>query len=320
MVIKLGTGPSSSPAKTFGFNPHDMRDFPPWHFSDSSYGNMVRNGDFESWSEGNAARADAWDWDSVGTFTRSATYHRGAYSGLITKTSADGAVTRVYQEILNQVTSLTDEYVWTLSAWVKVDEANHAKLFIYDGTNYMYSNVHTGSGSWERLWLTALCEDSAAEYDVGIECAEHVGVGNTETFIDEVMLSKGFIPQYFQEHPNDRSPICQTAYDDGSWEKLRGCVRYIPYDKSGTFTGGAQTETVAFTLDYGCRRIYDATVNFYACSMNWYDFELRTDNYSTTGFDIDFYRARANITAGGTYTVTGVICAVGWDDRAEQWL
>ena len=101
MGLRQDQGPAT-PSRTFGFAGGKDFNFSPWHFALSSYGNMLRNGGFESWSQGQSARPDAWQVTSNGmTYIRSLSEYHGGYCIKITKHEDDGDLNvtrRIYMQ------------------------------------------------------------------------------------------------------------------------------------------------------------------------------------------------------------------------------
>lgn len=317
------TGPGMNPARWFGYNGGRDKNFTPQMFAATTPHNMIRNGAFESWSQGAVAGCpDAWEWDSIGALDRTTTATVwGQYALRITKNSSDGAVTKVFQSLHHMVTSGNETgKVFTVSFRIKTDQGDETiRPFVYDGTNYHYGRYYNNDDDWEEIWFSHQGTTAPTAFDVGVEVEETASGSDVYFYVDCAVCCWGSVPTQYNEHPNDRSPICQHWIDDGTRVEVRGAMRCIPYMVEGTFTGGAWYEIVTVNLIYGVKEIIHVSVNPYTLSatyrklMNHY-----TTNYTTTQFDIVIALGTGNVTATN-YKYTGTIWAIGWDNEEEQW-
>ena len=110
------------------------------------------------------------------------------------------------------------------------------RLVAYDGTNYFYGPWFQETAVWERQWFTVKLSSSATAFKAGFQFEQTSGMSAIFK-ADEFMLCRGATPQFYQEHPNDRSLICQDWDNDGTLVPARGIVRAIPYQASGRCTG-----------------------------------------------------------------------------------
>lgn len=320
-------GPGSSPARPFGFFGGKDKNFKPQQFANTGYANLLRNGSLISASQGGTARPDGWDFTGNGTLQKvNAVYFIGGYCYKILKTNSDAAADHFYQEVYEQFASYATSNIFTFSARLKCNLADHACLFYYDGSNYYYGPFHSGGDEWEEHWMQISLDSSATDFWVGIYCENNAPlIGQTYTYVDAAMLVFGSVPTLFTEHPSDRSVICQDWDIDGTYKRIRGASRQIPFKATssqyGTTTGGAVSEVIATVpLNYGCRQIQHVDANLYSFPSRQERHQVWTNNYTTTGFDLVLGRVDgSNITASQAWTVTGAIYCISWDDRGEQW-
>jgi len=252
--------------------------------------------------------------------TGSSSKQWGKYGCSIGKCSTDGDVTRIYQRMTKLGVGVhMEEKYYTFSMDCKTSTADQVRLFYYDGSTYTYSNYHTGGGTWESLMLSFENDSTASELRIGVEFSEVVSAPVVYDYIDCAMLVRGINPTDFDEHPLDRTVICQDWDEDGTDIPIRGANRVIPFEMSGTTTGGSATETAAYTLTHGCRQILHVSLNFYSYTGTIGRTKIDANNFSTTGFDVVIQGVAMNVEASKDFVITGVIWCVGWDDDNEQY-
>ena len=295
------------------------------HNHDSHPQNLARNSAFLSWSQGSSVRPDCWYFeanDGVISQESTITYRRwGKYSAKISKDTTDSGVSRLYHNMETLgINALMDELYYTFSISLKCSTADFVRVFYYDGSSYTYTEYHSGGGGWETLVLSLEHTSGATDFQIGIECAIPSGAAAI-AYADCAMFTKGLIAWAWEENALDRGVICQDWDEDGTDKRLAGCLRIIPFEKTGTTTGGAATETAAsMVLLYGCRQIIDVSLNLYSFATNPELYQVWANNFSTTGFDIILGRTDgSNIVASQAWTITGHILAIGWDDPREQY-
>jgi hypothetical protein len=317
--IPLDTGPPS-PNRLWGFAGGRDKQYTPQHIANTGYANMLRNGMFESFSQGAAVRPDAWATNGVGAFSRTTTRYWGQYGLAVAKSVEDGDVTRVEQSFDKAVTSAqAEEHIFTFTVWIKTDAGDdYVRPFFYDGTTRFYGEWYTGDDAWQELVFSFVPDVGASDLVVGIQM-EETASGTENYYIDCAQLLWGSVAARFMEHPNDRSVICQHWEDQGTRTEVRGAMRAIPYEVTDTTSGGSTTETFGYTLQWGCRQICHVSANMYSYTGNSSRTKAITNNYSTTGFDIVLHGIAMTIEASKTFVITGVIWCIGWDSNLEQW-
>lgn len=141
---------------------------PPAHFDLSGTGaTMQRCG---------SALTDTTDYN-VGGFAAELTY--GSATALLEQT--------LFSSLPTYFRSLP----FTLAAAVKCSSSNAARLRIDDGVTPVYSNYHSGGGSWEWLTLEAALASNATELTVGFE------VGSSTAHIQAWTCLFGLIPNIY---------------------------------------------------------------------------------------------------------------------------
>ncbi len=162
-----------------------------------SFTNLLKNGNFESWSAGTAAAPDGWTLTGTGAAVeRFATSKIGTYSVLITYGS-DPA--KIYQDLTaSDYAYLTGRSV-TIGVWVKTGTANQARIEVPGaGTPSTY---HSGSNVWELLTTTYIPQggDTVIRVNFVLNIAGQV-------LFDGAILVEGSVIPAFSERP---------LYDDG---------------------------------------------------------------------------------------------------------
>jgi len=318
----------SSPARDFSFAGGIDKNYTGRQLAFTGQANLVRNGAFESWSQGTTGRPDAWGVNAYGVYAReSGTVYFGEHCLKITKTSTDGGASQIQQSVRNQV-DITQAMgkTFTMSAMLYLKSSTgsgtpgETYLYFYDGTNFKYSRAYDVANweTWQEIYHTFTVPTTATDFRVGIE-ANEPGIIDMYHYVDCVNLAWGSTAGRFMEHPNDRSVICQDWDDDGTHTEVRGAMRTIPFKVTGTTTGGSASEYITYVLTYGCSQILHVSLNFYSYTGTISRVKLRATNYTTTGFDLYFDGIATNIEVAKDYVIDGCIWCIGWDANGEQW-
>ena len=132
--------------------------------------NLLKNDDFEDWSDGASSAPDGWELIGAGATIARDTGTVGSYAANITYGSATCR--------LQHLPAWDDRYkteTFTLQGWLKTSTADMARLRIWDGVDSTYSGYHTGGGGWELLSVTRTLWGSATE--INAQCIIS-GTGN----------------------------------------------------------------------------------------------------------------------------------------------
>jgi hypothetical protein len=112
--------------------------------------NLIKNGDFETWSQGGNKNPDGWilGGAAAGTVNKDTSIVKtGKNSAKVTMSS--GEALALYQDVKNFARYNGKNFVF--SCWVKADSPNSALINVHDGIAWVNSGVHSGSGQWEQL-------------------------------------------------------------------------------------------------------------------------------------------------------------------------
>lgn len=297
------------------------------HMAVSPSHNLLRNGLFESWSQGTTGRPDGWATNAVGVFTRVPVRVWGQYALKITKVSGDGAVSRIEQSIENLANAA--KYIGvpiTVTVKFKTDQGNAMiRPYLWDSvTGYQYGEFYHGADEWTEVWYTFSIVPGAAPTDVrvGVQVEQTASGSNVDFYVDQMAAYLGWMPYPFSEHPQDRAPISQGWDDDGTRTLLRGCQRIEAFKVSHTSVGGSVSDTFTYTLPYGCRQINSALAQVESANVSFVltKMVVRCHTYTTTGFDITYsYADGANLPTGRPITFDGQIMLIGWDSNIENF-
>ena len=160
--------------------------------ADASFINLLKNGDFESWSAGTTSAPDGWTLHGTGiTITRSATKKIGEYSVEITY----GSVTSYIRHSIPDYERYRSKII-TLAVWVKTSTASQVKIQLADNVGNNASDYHSGGGDWELLTVSRTVDTSATTlvcnlilYDTGV------------AYFDGAILVEGSICPEFSPKP-----------------------------------------------------------------------------------------------------------------------
>ena len=174
-------------------------------YQNQSFQNLLKNGDFESWSAGAAADPDDWTIGGGGAaIARESTIvKRGTYSAKIT----NGLDTAASEQCLavQTKTGIGINYfknrTFTLGAWVYSATANRARVWIQDDVQPIsYSSYHTGDSTWQFLTTTFTVDNTATLINVGI----NILAGSViNIYGDGAILVEGSVVPAFSPNPYD---------------------------------------------------------------------------------------------------------------------
>lgn len=173
-------------------------------FQDQSFTNLLKNGDFESWSAGATVNPDSWVKEGAGvSIARDDTnYLIGTYGVALTRS---GSNCYIKQDV--EVSNYFSGRTVTVGCWIKCSSANNATIGIHDGVGTTYSPQHSGGGEWEWLFTTRTLDASATMIRVQIY---NDNVDGT-TYIDGAILVEGSVCPAFSPHPTDAIPVVLTS-------------------------------------------------------------------------------------------------------------
>jgi len=254
--------------------------------------NLLRNGSFESWPLGASAAPATWTVAS-GTVGQCTTVClRGQSSLNLTGPSAEvrcpfGVGT--WEHLKGKAI--------VYCAWVKVTQANAARLAVGYGATTTYSSYHTGGGAWELLKVEMVVPSGATAFEPKLR----VETATTAQF-DAVCLMEGPIGFAFTQHPNDMLPQL-TQYKDGSTSYGFGNVRIesgqvsVPWQQYGSVLDG----NIYVTFQKTFSKVLGVVVN----PKEYAGWIGVPELVSTTGF-------RASVTFNGLVGPTSGTQAVSW--------
>lgn len=177
------------------------------NFREQSFSNLIKNGSFESWSEGTNTAPDGWTLTGTGaTITKeSAVIKHGTYSAKLNTDGVNEAV--ITKSIFNNAYKGRK---MTFGCWVNASIANRARLALYDtdGANIerAYSSYHPGGSAFEFLVVTKTIQPDAT--DIKVEIRLESGV-STNVYVDGAMCVEGALIPSFTPHPADNNIIAQ---------------------------------------------------------------------------------------------------------------
>ncbi len=138
---------------------------------------LIKNGDFAYWSQGANRNPDGWLLGGAATGTvneETFIVRTGKNSAKITVNSVGGLA--LYQDIEHFQQYKNGEVVF--SCWVKADSSDSAYLGLHDGSIWVDSTNHSGSGQWEKLVVKGDISGNATKLRV------HLWVRNNSAYFD----------------------------------------------------------------------------------------------------------------------------------------
>jgi hypothetical protein len=220
---------------------------------DTTRTNLLRNSDFESFSQGATQAPDQWKGTANdGTIERSSsagTFRSGSYGLHLAQTSGGSGDTRIEFFAWPRYAAGFQGRAVTASVWAKCAAASTAKLRIEDGVATSTA-THTGGGGWERLVANMTVAATATKLTIVLEIAKP-GAGSTEAWFDQAQLVLGDSEGEWSEAPEDRGLDAIDFDDDESLEVYRAPRRLCGLRTAIDVAGGAATENLTITLARG---------------------------------------------------------------------
>ena len=170
-----------------------------------SFTNLLKNGDFESWSLGASNVPDGWNVSGAGAvIAREATIKKiKTYSSKVTRVDNDCTL---YQEISDYTRYQNREV--TLGCWVySTDPLHEVGIAIQDSAGYSTTIYHTGDSSWQWLTVTKTIDNAATSMKVHCKLDGTNGSG----YYDGAILVEGSVCPASSPHPTDQIPIVLTS-------------------------------------------------------------------------------------------------------------
>jgi hypothetical protein len=175
-------------------------------FPDQSFTNLLKNGDFESWSAGAAAEPDGWHFNSAGgSLAREGTIKKiNTYSAKLITAGADS-----YCDLYNVISNYAyyANRTVTLGMWVYSDNID-AQIIIEDDVSRTVT-PHSGGGGWE--WLTATRTIDSTPTKLYVFCNVDTNSSDYVACFDGAILVEGSVCPAFSPHPTDQIPIVLTS-------------------------------------------------------------------------------------------------------------
>jgi len=142
---------------------------------------------------GNSYGPDGWWKDSTldlfrehtGTNTKGGSFYSlkttssVANDYLAWPSSASGVLPEHYEKFAGRTI--------TGGVWIKTDTGSHARIQLYDGITYTYSDYHTGGGDWEWIEITKTMSASPTQARMALRCE----ITTTDAYFSQPMLVFG---------------------------------------------------------------------------------------------------------------------------------
>lgn len=255
-------------------------------FQNQQFTNLLKNGDFASWSAGNTVAPDGWVWAYAASSTiarESVEKKIGDYSCKIVRS---GGSAYIYQLIPNYLDYAGKKV--TLIAWAKVISGS-GRIVISDGV-VSNETAYSGSGGWQLLILTFTVNASPTQLRILCEMSVD-GTG----YFDGVMLVEGNLPVAFANHPNDQHLKAVDYQDTAGTNYKYGLLKM----QSGTVKGGTANNTALITFPVAFRKLLCIIVTLRSYGG------VTSDYYavSTTTTSFSIYHSVADLSAYHFYWI-----------------
>jgi hypothetical protein len=160
---------------------------------------------------GNALTFDSWSASGIATF-QTFREHQGTntkagsfYSAKCINTSGASRNLRWPNDTKQTQLEFIERFrgrTMAFGCWIKTTTASSARLSFYDGSTFVYSSYHTGSGNWEWLEVTSIISTSLTSFGARVyfdlNCTayisqpmlvfgSYIGKGNYSPIINELV-------------------------------------------------------------------------------------------------------------------------------------
>ena len=206
-------------------------------YQSQSFQNLLKNGDFESWSAGTSVAPDNWVAYTLSIARESTASNTkyGTYSMLLTST---GGVNDRIQNTALSGTSYTSSVgkTFTYGVWVKSSVAVNVNI-LEDGIGRTTS-VSSGSGNWEVITVSK----TVAGGGTGISAEIFMPASVSTAYIDGAILVEGSVVPAFSPRP---------LYDDGKTLTVDSVNNLITTPKIAGGSATTQDLTLQTTTGVG---------------------------------------------------------------------
>jgi hypothetical protein len=183
-------------------------------YNSQSFQNLLKNGNFESWSAGANVPPDGWITLGPGSNSRESTIIK--YNRYSLKVSAGAAETGTNFPTQTTIYPMLIGKTVTYSAWVYATEANAVRLYYGTyGASDNRSAYHPGDSTWLRMSVTWVVP--AGGYTYGFIPGLNVQPYKTG-YISDAILVEGSVCPAFTPHPFDLT-LAETRFKVGSFTR-----------------------------------------------------------------------------------------------------
>jgi len=201
--------------------------------------NFLKNGSFESWSQGTTQAPDGWLLTSATVSRDTTNVHLGQAAAAITVSTGTG---NLRQPLPSWQVSHLKGHSLTFCAWVKTSTTSKVKLNLADGVGSTASPYHSGSGSWQMLTVTRTVDANATTVEAQIAFD-----GAATATVDCVNLNEGPMPFDFSPHPADPFLVPRNIPTSGTVSTTSTAYVAVPdLTCSNVVTDGTQSVLLVF--------------------------------------------------------------------------
>jgi len=190
-------------------------------YQSQSFQNLLKNGDFESWSAGASAVPDAWvELSDVNTAKESTIVKYGSASLKVVSGSAGGGGRVFIERRLDADWLLiTKNRTLSVGVWIYANDSDIARISLEsDGTGGInnLSPFHNGNGAWQFLSVTSVIPNDIIYLNVNLY---NIGT-NKIVYFDGAILVEGSTVPAFTPRP---------LYDDGKTIQIDSTINKVTH-------------------------------------------------------------------------------------------
>ena len=251
--------------------------------------NLIKNGNFASWSAGDNGAPDGWNFDYsvIQRITTSIDNTLGHDFARLT-TDASGAWVGLWQnesnnELINTIYQIAKQQKLTVTARAKIRSSSDKVLLrIWAGTTFNHA-YHSGSGEWEDLQVSYTFNGSENQLFVGATVEGENNTTNITFDVGEVSFYIGNLALPYQENPLDRAleAVHYQGFETNyGYRGLRVETGYVY--AQGVSASGTLVKTITFQKPF--KKILSISTGL---GDNTYFCELRVDPLTLTNSTFD---------------------------------
>lgn len=217
-------------------------------FQNQQFVNLIKNGDFASWSQGDNAAPDGWGM-SHATVTKNDDGSLGHPYATVT-TDASGSNADLFQSdttsnLLSGLVEVVKAQKLTITCIAKVrTNSDKVRIVVADGLGGTYGDAHTGDGTWQTLVVQRTYNGSETNLGLAVRVSGSDNTTNISFDIGETILVIGELPVAFTNNPLDKALKAVDYQDTAGTNYEYGLI--TEQNGIGQINNGASTKAITF--------------------------------------------------------------------------